>query len=90
MRKYYGNLKHFLGLSPKPHQGSALDPPGGLTVLPPNPQLIIVIAVQSFSQNNKKNDQLIFSYFDHWLIKCYKTSFFLWNTNNTDRNGVYK
>ena len=24
------------------------------------------------------------------LIRCYKTRFFLWNTNNTDRNGVNK
>ena len=24
------------------------------------------------------------------LIRCYKTKFFLWNTNNTDRNGVNK
>ena len=24
------------------------------------------------------------------LIRCYKTRFFLWNTNNTDRNGVSK
>ena len=24
------------------------------------------------------------------LIGCYKTSFFLWSTNNTDRNGVNK
>ena len=24
------------------------------------------------------------------FIRCYKTWFFLWNTNNTDRNGVNK
>ena len=24
------------------------------------------------------------------LIRCYKTSFFLWNTNNTDESGVNK
>ena len=24
------------------------------------------------------------------LTRCYKTRFFLWNTNNTDRNGVNK
>ena len=24
------------------------------------------------------------------LIRCYKTRFFLWNTNNADRNGVNK
>ena len=24
------------------------------------------------------------------LIRCYKTGFFLWNTDNTDRNGVNK
>ena len=24
------------------------------------------------------------------MIRCYKTRFFLWNTNNTDRNGVNK
>ena len=24
------------------------------------------------------------------MIRCYKTKFFLWNTNNTDRNGVNK
>ena len=24
------------------------------------------------------------------LIRCYKTRFFLWNTDNTDRNGVNK
>ena len=26
----------------------------------------------------------------HLLIRCYKTRFFIWNTNNTDRNGVNK
>ena len=26
----------------------------------------------------------------HLLIRCYKTRFFLWNTNNNDRNGVSK
>ena len=26
----------------------------------------------------------------HLLIKCCKTSFFLWKTNNADRNGVNK
>ena len=26
----------------------------------------------------------------HMLIRWYKTRFFLWNTNNTDRNGVIK
>ena len=26
----------------------------------------------------------------HLLIRCYKTRFFLWNTNNTDRNSVNK
>ena len=26
----------------------------------------------------------------HLLIRCYKTRFFLWNTNNTDRNGINK
>ena len=24
------------------------------------------------------------------LIRCYKTGFFIWNTNNTDGNGVNK
>ena len=28
--------------------------------------------------------------FIYLLIRCYKTRFFLWNTNNTDRNGVSK
>ena len=36
---------------------------------------------------------LFFSKIIHFcllLIRCYKTNFFLWNTNNTDRNGVNK
>ena len=44
-------------------------PAGGLTAplppLPPNSQLIIAIAALSFSQNSKKNDQLIFPHFSH-------------------------
>ena len=65
MRKYNENPKKFLGVFPKPHQGSALDPLGG-SQHPPNPQLIIAIAVCLFSQNSKKTDQLIFPYFHHW------------------------
>ena len=29
-------------------------------------------------------------YIIHLLIRCYKTRFFVRNTNNTDRNGVSK
>ena len=53
MKKYNENPKMFQGLHPKPHLGSALDPLG-VSQYPPNPQLIIVIAVRSFSQNSKK------------------------------------
>ena len=66
MRKYNENPKIFLGLCPKPHQGSALDLLGG-SQHSPNPQLIIVIAARSFSQNSKKTDQLIFPCFDHCI-----------------------
>ena len=59
MRKYNENPKNFLGLFLKPHQGSALDPLEG-SQHPPNPQLIIAIAVWLFYWNSKKTDQLIF------------------------------
>ena len=63
---YNENPKIFLVLCPKPHQGSALDLLGG-SQHSPNPQLIIVIAARSFSQNSKKTDQLIFPCFDHCI-----------------------
>ena len=63
----WGNAK-----IPKIFQGFPQTPPrlcpgptGGAHSTLPNPQLIIAIAAQSFSQNSKKNDQLIFPYFDH-------------------------
>ena len=57
--------KNFLGLFPKPHQGSALDPLEGSQHLP-NPQLIIAIAAWLFSWNSKKNRPANFPYFHHW------------------------
>ena len=57
--------KNFLGLFPKPHQGSALDPLEG-SQHPPNPQLIIAIAAWLFSWNSKKNRPANFPYFHHW------------------------
>ena len=57
--------KTFSGALPQTPTGLCPGPIGGLTA-PQNPQLVIAIAVWSFSQNNKKPDQLIFPYFDHW------------------------
>ena len=34
---------------------------------PTIPQLIIAIAAQPLSQNSKKNNQLTFPYFNHWM-----------------------
>ena len=70
MRKYNENLKNPLGLHPSTHQGSALDPLGGAHSAPhpTNLQLIIAIAAPFFYENiKKKNDQLIFPYFDDCL-----------------------
>ena len=57
-------LKISQGFAPNPTRALPW-PAGGLT----NPQLIIAITAWSFSQNSKKkNEQLIFPYFDHWKI----------------------
>ena len=63
MRKYNENPKFPKALPQTPPQ-LCPGPAGGLT----NPQLIIAIAAWSFSQNSKKNEQLIFPYFNHWKI----------------------
>ena len=57
MRKYNENIKNFLGLCPKPHQGSVLDLQGGSQRCPQNLQLIILIALRSFSQNSEKTNK---------------------------------
>ena len=62
MKKYNENPKNFPGLCPKPHQGSVLDLVGG-SQRPPNPQLIIAIAAQLFSQNSKQKQPANFSLF---------------------------
>ena len=62
MRKYNEYPKNFLGLCPKPHQGSALDPLGGAHSSP-KPRLIIAITVPSFSEKSKKKRPANFSLF---------------------------
>ena len=37
-----------------------------------------------------KNYSLVKVIYIYLLIRCYKTRFFQWNTNNADRNGVNK
>ena len=62
MGKYNESPKNLLELCPKPHQGCSLDQLGG-SQHPQNPQLVIAIAVQSFSQNSKENWPANFSLF---------------------------
>ena len=66
MRKCNENPQNFPELYPKPHQGSALDllmGGGGAHSTPETPQLIIAIAVRSFSENSKKTQPANFSLF---------------------------
>ena len=65
MRKYNENPKNFPRLCPKPHQSSALDQLGG-SQTPSWLQQSLHDRLLKIVK--KKNEQLIFPYFDHWKI----------------------
>ena len=48
----------------------------------------IILWYQKFTFHNVFSFQEVLII--HLLIRCYKTRFFLWNTNNNDRNGLSK
>ena len=51
-----------------------------------------VLTVATFIKLNDYFPQCLYSILKviYLLIRCYKTRFFLWNTDNTDRNGANK